>query len=194
MSGRAKLLLAGAGVLLALMLFMLHELRKSFDAPVPVAKVIVPTAPPPPAPETPWEPPKLADDDKPTQPGKLDVRSDQFFQHFDERIPKMLTSNAAKCYEGRHGSLSRNQRLALTYKVTAKNGQVTISDVKVKESSLKDDALQTCFMQQIANSTWKDDELPDVGIDDEIVLSPERGMKKYWKDNQDYVGAAAPPP
>jgi len=127
------------------------------------------------------------------KPAKLDPRSDEFFNKFDETIPRVLTRNAAKCYEGRHGQLHRNQKLSLRYKVKVVNGEVLISDVTIKESTLGDAALETCFIQQVQRSTWKDDELPDVGIDDELVLRPERGMKKYWQDNIDYVGAEAPP-
>jgi hypothetical protein len=127
-----------------------------------------------------------------TKPAKLDPRTDEFFYKFDELIPKVLTRNAAKCYEGRHGQLHRNQKLSLRYKVQVVDGEVKIHDVTIKESTLGDSALETCFIQAVQRSTWKDDELPDVGIDDELVLRPERGMKKYWQDNIDYVGAEAP--
>jgi hypothetical protein len=126
-------------------------------------------------------------------PAKLDPRSDEFFYKFDELIPKVLTRNAAKCYEGRHGTLHRNQKLSLKFKVKVKDGEVRVEGVTIKENTLGDAALETCFLQEVQRSTWKDAELPDVGIDDELVLRPERGMKKYWKDNIDYVGAEAPP-
>lgn len=125
-------------------------------------------------------------------PGKLDPRSDEFFYKFDEVVPKALTRNAAKCYEGRHGQLHRNQKLSLRFKTRIVNGQVTVRDVTIKESTLNDPALETCFIQEVQRSTWKDDDLPDWEQDDELVLRPERGMKKFWKDNVDYVGAEAP--
>jgi hypothetical protein len=127
------------------------------------------------------------------KPAKLDPRTDEFFYRFDETIPKVVTRNAAKCYEGRHGTLHRNQKLSLRYKVKVVNGEVQIRDVSIKESTLNDSALEACFIQQVQHSTWKDDQLPDVEIDDEVVLRPERGMKKYWQDNIDYVGDVAPP-
>jgi len=65
--------------------------------------------------------------------------------------------------------------------------------VTIKESTLSDPALETCFIQEVQRSSWKDSELPDWEQDDELVLRPERGMKKYWKDNVDYVGGVAPP-
>jgi hypothetical protein len=125
-------------------------------------------------------------------PGKLDPRSDEFFYKFDEVVPKQLTRNAAKCYEGRHGSLHRNQKLSLRFKTRIVNGEVSIRDVTIKESTIDDAALVTCFIQEIQRSSWKDGELPDWEQDDELVLRPERGMKKFWKDNIDYVGAEAP--
>jgi len=140
----------------------------------------------PAADETPAEPePK---------PGKLDPRSDEFFNKFDDVVPNRLTRNAAKCYEGRHGQLHRNQKLSLRFKTKIVNGEVTVHDVTIKESTIGDPALETCFIQSVQRSTWKDDELPDWEQDDELVIRPERGMKKFWQDNVDYVGAEAPRP
>jgi len=127
------------------------------------------------------------------QPGKLDPRSEAFFYKFDEAVPKVLNRNAAKCYEGHQGSMNRNQKLSLTYKVKVVSGEIRVEDVKIKESTLNDAALETCFIQAVQRSTWKDDELPDVAIEDGLVLRPERGMKKYMQDNMNYVGEAAPP-
>lgn len=126
------------------------------------------------------------------KPHKMDPRSDEFFYKFDEVVPGRLTRNAATCYEGRHGQLHRNQSLKLGFKTRIVNGQVTIRDVKVQESTLNDPALETCFIQEVARSTWKDDELPDWEQEDELVLKPERGMKKFWRENVDYVGPEAP--
>jgi hypothetical protein len=125
-------------------------------------------------------------------PGKLDPRSDEFFYKFDEAMPKRLTQNAAKCYEGRHGQLHRNQKLSLRFKTKVVNGEVSVHDVTIKASTLNDPALETCFIQEVMRSSWKDDELPDWEQDDELVLRPERGMKKFWRDNVDYVGEVAP--
>jgi hypothetical protein len=199
MSGK-KLLAIGAGLLLVLLLLLLRELKpEDARALPPAAKVEA-------APESatqralaeskPWTPPEVASaepkvvaDDK---PAKMDVRSDEFFNKFDEAIPKVLTRNAAKCYEGRHHSLHRNQKLSLRYKVHTVNGQVVVSDVTIKDNTIHDPALESCFIQQVLHSTWKDDSFPDFAMDDELVLRPERGMKKYWKEDMDYVGAEAP--
>ena len=127
-----------------------------------------------------------------TRPAKLDPRSDEFFYRVDEAIPKTLTRNAARCYEGRHGQLHRNQKLSLTFKVKIVDGEVRVRDVAVKESTLHDTALETCFLQEVQRSTWKNDELPDWEQEEELVLRPERGMKKYWQDNLNDVGPQAP--
>lgn len=196
-----KWLLAGGIAILAILLVLWLQMRPS-DAP-PVthkaadaapAQVAMAAAKPAAAKPTaavaePAEEPPPPD----VPPGKLDPRSDEFFYKFDEAMPKTLTKNAAKCYEGRHGQLHRNQKLSLRFKTKIVNGQVTVRDVTIKESTLNDPALETCFIQEVQRSTWKDDELPDWEQDDELVLRPERGMKKYWKDNVDYVGAVAPP-
>lgn len=129
----------------------------------------------------------------PLQPGKIDPRSDAFFEKFDEVVPRRLTENAAKCYEGRHGTLHRNQKLSLMFKTKVVNGVVSVLDVKIKENTLNDSALENCFIQQVQGSSWKDDELPDWEQDDQLVLRPERGMKKYWKDNINATGPEAPP-
>jgi hypothetical protein len=187
-----KWLVAGGVAIVALVILLLLQMRPRTPAPVAhkpvpphtqVATLDTPVAAaaePEPAPE-----PAVA-------PGKLDPRSDEFFYKFDELMPKALTRNAAKCYEGRHGQLHRNQKLSLRFKTKIVNGEVSVHDVKIKESTLNDPALETCFIQEVQRSAWKDDELPDWEQDDELVLRPERGMKKYWKDNIDYVGAEAP--
>lgn len=192
-----KWLIAGAVILAALVVLLWLQMRPS--DPIPVAK---PAAQPAPA-ATPQvaaaaapKPEAAAPEPEPEPeppPGKLDPRSDEFFYKFDEVVPQRLARNAAKCYEGRHGSLHRNQKLSLRFKTRIRNGEVTVREVTIKESTLNDSALEACFIQEVERSTWKDAELPDWDQDDEVVLRPERGMKKFWKDNMDYVGAAAPP-
>jgi hypothetical protein len=194
-----KLLAIGAGILLALLLWLLHELRSSEGTGLPPVATLA--AQPESATQRalatakPWTPPDevaLAAPPTDGKPAKLDVRSDEFFNKFDEAIPKVLTRNAAKCYEGRHHSLHRNQKLSLRYQVRTVNGQVAVSDVTIKDNTIHDPALEACFIQEVLHSTWKDDALPDFAMSDELVLRPERGMKKYWREDMDYVGAEAP--
>ena len=191
-----KWLVAGGIVILAILVLLWLQMRPS-EPPsaarsVPVAaptQVAMVAARPVPAKPTaavaePAEP-AAPDPGPPVQPGKLDPRSDEFFYKFDSVVPKALTRDAAKCYEGRHGQLHRNQKLSLRFKTRIVKGEVSIHDVTIKESTLNDPALETCFIQSIQRASWKDDELPDWEQDDELVLRPERGMKKYWRENLD---------
>jgi hypothetical protein len=120
--------------------------------------------------------------------GKLDPRSDAFFYKFDEAVPPALTMEAAKCYTGGLRRVHRNAKVKLGYKITIKDGVLAISDVKVLESTVNDKQLEECFAREVAKVTWKDDELPDWAQDDELVIRPERGMKKFTAENLAYEG------
>jgi hypothetical protein len=120
--------------------------------------------------------------------GKLDPRSDAFFYKFDEALPPALTREAAKCYTGGLRRVHRNQKVKLGYKVTIKDGTLSISDVKVVESTVNDKELENCFAREVAKVTWTDEELPDWAQDDELVIRPERGMKKFTAENLAYEG------
>jgi hypothetical protein len=123
--------------------------------------------------------------------GKIDINSDAFFVKFDDLIPQMLTRNAAKCYTGGLNRVHRNQKVKLRFKDHIKNGVVTVSDLQlvVDETTIHDKALVDCFMREVQNTTWTDPELPDWDQDDELVIRPERGMKKFTKENMEYEGS-----
>jgi hypothetical protein len=123
-----------------------------------------------------------------SKPQKLDPASDAFFYKFDEQIPPMLTAEAAKCYTGGIRRVHRNQKVKLGYTINIKDGVVSISDVKVVESTVNDKALETCFANEVAKVTWRDDELPDWQQDDHLLIRPERGMKKFTAENLAYEG------
>jgi hypothetical protein len=122
------------------------------------------------------------------QGGKVDPASDAFTYKFDETVPPMLTMSAAKCYTGGINRVHRNQKTKLGYKIAIKDGVVSVSDVKVVETTINDQALNDCFVREVAKVTWRDDELPDWAQDDELVIRPERGMKKFTKENLEYEG------
>ena len=128
------------------------------------------------------------------KPAKIDPASDEFFYKFQEVTPAVLSREVVKCYEGRAESqrLNRNQKLTLEFHIKIKDGEVTISNVHEKENTLKDPALAACFTQSVQRKTWHDDSLPDWEADDQLVIRPERGLKKYMQSNLDYVGAEAP--
>lgn len=125
------------------------------------------------------------------KPKKVDAMSDEFFYKLPERVPKMLGKAAAKCYEGIAKKVHRNENVVFDFKTKVKDGVVTISDVKVNRSTISQTGLQTCFAQEIGRVTWTDDTLPDWEGDDQLTISPERGLKKFMQDNVDYVGEPA---
>jgi hypothetical protein len=122
------------------------------------------------------------------KPTKLDPASDAFFYRFDEAIPPALTAEAAKCYTGGLRRVHRNQKVKLGYKIHIRDGVVSIADVRVVESTVSDKALEECFALEVGKVTWRDDELPDWTQDDELVIRPERGMKKFTAENLAYEG------
>jgi hypothetical protein len=119
---------------------------------------------------------------------KLDPQSDEFFNRFDDAVPSILTRNAAPCYTGGLSRKSMNAKLKLVFKTHIHNGDVTVENVKVAESTLNDPALEACFIAKVAGARWHDDELPEWTQDDELVIRPERGMKKFTEDNLKYEG------
>ncbi len=129
------------------------------------------------------------------KPAKIDSASDEFFYKFQEVVPAVLSRKAALCYEGigEASRLHRNQKLTLEFHIKIKDGEVTVSNVTQKANTIGNAGLETCFTQAIQRGGWHDDALPDWEGDDQLVIRPERGLKKYMKDNIDYVGAEAPP-
>lgn len=198
--------LAAGGVALAVVLFLLWRQLDSADAAAPA------TQPKPTAVATERdaladakkvaaeehakagivEPVKVARTDG--KADKVDVLSDDFFYRFQEVVPAVLSRKAAACYEGRSEAqrLNRNQKLTLEFHIKIKDGEVTISDVHPSANTIKDAALEICFTQAVIRSGWHDDTLPDWEADDQLVIRPERGLKKYMKSNMEYVGAPAP--
>ena len=122
------------------------------------------------------------------QGGKIDPASDSFTYRFDERVSPSLLMNAAGCYTGGINRVHRNQNTKLTMKIQIKNGVFSVKDVKIAASSIGDKALNDCFVREVAKTTWTDDQLPDWEQDEELVISPERGMKKFTKENLAYEG------
>jgi hypothetical protein len=122
------------------------------------------------------------------QSGKIDPASDAFTYRFDEQVTPQLTMNAAKCYTGGLNRVHRNQKTKLDMKLQIKNGVVTVSDVKIVETTIADKALNDCFVREVAKTTWTDEQLPDWAQDEELVIRPERGMKKFTAENLAYEG------
>ncbi len=101
----------------------------------------------------------------------------------------MLTRNAAKCYTGGLHRVHRNQKVKLAFDNRIKDGEVTVENVRVVESTIEDQPMVDCFLKEVRNTHWHDDQLPDYAAPDELVIRPERGMKKYTEDNMKYEGS-----
>lgn len=188
--------LALAGIALLAVLLVLWKQLETTEAapqikkPAVVAEAHTPAAaePLPTAPVADTKPVEA----EPEKPKKIDVESDAFVYQFQDVTPKVLTRNAAKCYEGIAKRVHRNQKLSLDVTMRIKDGEVTVADVKIKESTLENPGLESCFIQEVKRSSWHDDTLPDWEGDETLVLRPERGMKKFMQDNVNYVGEPAP--
>src|SRR5688572_19064616 len=119
---------------------------------------------------------------------KVDPASDAMIYRLDERVPAMLTAPAAKCYEGGLSRVHRNQSVRLGFKLSVKDSVVSVKDIKIISSSINDQKLVDCFIREVGAVTWRDDQLPDWEQDDELTINPERGMKKFTKENLAYEG------
>ncbi|MBS1122303.1 MAG: hypothetical protein H6Q90_4531 [Deltaproteobacteria bacterium] len=198
----AKWLAIAGAVLLVLLLLMWRQLDSSSAAPsrAPLDRPTTPEVASPSAPivrqaaavagqPAPSEPAEPAASE---EPKKLDPMGDEFFYKFIELVPAMVSRQAAICYDGKLGSKHRNQKLTLAYNVHVRDGEVTLQNIKVEVSTLNDPALESCFIQQVARTTWKNPQLPDYDWPDQLVIRPERGLKKYLKENIEYRGEEAP--
>jgi len=187
-----KLLAIGAVgliVLLGLIWYQLHEPAEAAPAPVAKAAVVAP----PIAPRAEGSglaqvAAKVAAAE--TKSGKVDPASDAFFYAFDDRAPREPQVNAATCYTGGINRVHRNAKLKLFADIVVKDGEVTYQNVKISpESTITDKTLVDCMVKEVAATHWHDDTLPDYTLPaDEILIRPERGMKKYTAENRDYEG------
>lgn len=181
----AAIAAVGIVVLAIFMWMQLHETPSAIAAKPPV---------PPATPQTPT-PTQLAalgaqiKAAETTPDGKLSPNSDEFFYKFSEAHTKRLTALAATCYTGGLDRVGWNEFLRLTLRDKIVNGEVFFTDVKIAESTITNQKLIDCFVRQVQTARWHDDSLPDIDDEDELVLRPERGMKKYSEDNRNYKGA-----
>lgn len=188
------LAIAAVGILVVLVVMWKQLGATSATAAPPPrpAPAIATTAPIQALPAPAATPTEVAPAPTPDEPQKMDVESDAFFYKFQEVVPAQLSRNAVKCYEGISKRVHRNQSLVLNFKTKIRSGVVTITDVKIDTDTLGDPALTSCFLQEVQRTTWTDPALPDWEADDQLVLNPERGMKKYTRENIEYVGEPAP--
>jgi hypothetical protein len=113
--------------------------------------------------------------------GKLDPRGDRFRNRVDEQIPARLYGVASRCYKG---GLERDQRLDLTYRIRVREGNVTIGDIKVVDSTINDGALERCIKDKLVQQSWRDEELPDMDEEDDLYMRAA-GWQSYLANAAD---------
>ncbi len=186
-----KLLAAGGVLLIVLAILMLHELKgtTTVDAAPAATKAvadhpadtIAPTA-------LPAAPAVVAAVD-PDKPKKITTDSDAFQFEFDDVQPKRLMKAVAKCYTGGLNRVAdRSAKMKLTFHDHIVNGEVTVTDVKMVESTLNNKALEQCMIEKVSAYHWHNDILPDWVQEDMLLIRPEMGMKKYLPENLNYEG------
>jgi len=180
-----KLLVVGAVAVIVLLVVVFYGIHAEVaaapvartPAPAPVASRAAPIT------HAPVEVAKVTTVDG---DGKVNANSDEFFDRFVERQPKVASRAAMSCYRGATHRRTMDQWIRFSFVGHIKNGEVTFSDVKAKESRLDDKELEDCMLAAVAKAHWHDDSLPDVDhYDDETTLNPERGGKKYMHENDD---------
>jgi len=194
--------LAALGVVILLVLVLLwRELDSSSAAPTEPARPAAAQVAAAPAPATAQATPAAKPAAEPAaapaaDSDKMDPQSDEFFREHDEIVVPTMMREAVKCWENlpeaKRATFHRNQSLVATFKQRIRNGVVTIHDLEVERSTISDTALEACFVQKLRGTTWSNPRLPDWDQDDKIKLGP-RTLKKYTRENIEYVGPEAPP-
>lgn len=187
-----KLLAIGTVALLGLLALIWYQLHEPAEAaPAPAAKVEQVAQPVAPRAQDQGLA-KVAQQvaDVTGKPTKVDPASDAFFYAFDDRAPREPQVNAATCYTGGMNRVHRNAKLKLFADIVVKDGEVTYQNVKVSpETTITDKTLIDCMVKEVGLTHWHDDTLPDYTLPaDEILIRPERGMKKYTQEDRDYQG------
>jgi len=196
-----KWLAALGAIVLVVLVLLWRELDSSSAAPAPPAKPEAPVQ----VAKAPEPKPEVKQPEAPAQPAaeapdpskeKMDPQSDEFFREHDEVVVPTMMRSAVKCWENlpaaKRQSFHRNQSLVAKFKQKIRNGVVTIEGLEIERSTISDPALEACFVQQLRSTTWSNPRLPDWDQEDQIKLGP-RTLKKYTRENIEYVGAEAPP-
>jgi hypothetical protein len=179
-----KLLVGGALAVIALLVLVLYEIHTQVDAAPTASAPASASVASRPAPIAHAPVAKVAT--TPDGDNRVNVNSDDFLDRFVDRQPKVASRAAMTCYRGGSHRRTMDQWIRFSFVGHIKNGEVTFSDVKTKESRLDDKELEDCMLAAVAKAHWHDDSLPDVDhYDDETTLNPERGGKKYMHDNDD---------
>jgi hypothetical protein len=176
----------GALIAAGLVFFMMRQLGSTSSvatAAKPAAEYAKAVLPPPPVFPDPAAVREEEPEPEPPKPGepvkKLDPKSTEFFQRFDEMIAPHLTREAAACY---NGGKQRDQKIKFGFTAKIRDGRVTIREVKVLTDTLDDKALANCMLEKVSNyAKWQDDAFPDWEQEDEVLIRI-RALKKYKQE------------
>ena len=187
-----KLLAAGSIALIALLVLIWYQLHSPAEAAPPVARPVATqgsaVAAPTPAHAAAQQ--ALAQvAQAQADASKMTLDSDEFFNTFQDVVVQVATRNAMSCYTGGLHALSHDPMVRFAVKETIHNGAVSITDVKVAESTIDDPALIACFTKEIEKTTWRNDRFPEYTESDIVVIRPGALVNKFSKEARDYEGS-----
>ena len=108
-------------------------------------------------------------------PARVTLQGDALVHRLDDEIPTRLYAEAARCY---HGGSQADERLDLEYKLHAAGGLVSITGVRVSDSTLRDRALERCIIDRLQATRFRDDQMPDTDDENDLYLRVG-GFKPY---------------
>jgi len=118
---------------------------------------------------------------RPTQPLRRAVEPVQptkWSEAAQKKIDKLgtrLYARAADCY---HGGLPADRRLDLEYRVRVTSGEIAVSEARVTDSTLGDQALERCIVERVLSFRDRDPSLPDHETADDLYIRVG-GFKPY---------------
>jgi hypothetical protein len=177
--------------LFALVGWMVFELRAPIEAKAPVVTAAEPAQVARAAQPLPGQVPTVAAAPgvaAPTEelaPKKLAANDDKLRARVDEVIPAHMVAEAAPCYRG---GLNKSQHIDFTYRLHVADGDVTISDLKIEDDTIKDRTMARCIETKLAKAKFHDDELPDYDGEGDVFLNSD-AFKRYLAEADNGEGA-----
>jgi hypothetical protein len=123
------------------------------------------------------------------KPKKFETDSDEFFYAFQDVVTQVASRNAMTCYQGGIKSLQRHAKVKFSVKDVIKDGEVTLTNVKVAETDINDPELIACMTKELEKTHWHDDHLPDWTEDDIVLIRPGSLVNKFGKEAMSYEGS-----
>lgn len=114
------------------------------------------------------------DDSTGEGPVLLSENSPQFIDQVDTIIPNQFRAKASKCYTGPLD----DRKLKLAYRLRIINGRVSATNIRVKNSTIADPALERCLIAAVREASFTRETMPDFEEDEELFIRL-RTLKKY---------------